>query len=198
MLKRVFDFISAFLGLLFLSPLLLVVALWIKFDSKGPIFFRQERIGLHGTPFKIHKFRSMSVNTEKSSRLTIGNDARITKAGNFIRKYKIDELPQLIDVLIGSMSLVGPRPEVAEFMNKYDPIIREKILSVRPGITDWASIQMIDENEILGRYDNPKQAYIDIIMPMKSEYYVSYAESHTFHEDLKIIFATIFKIIKRQ
>lgn len=198
MLKRVFDFISAFLGLLFLSPLLLVVALWIKFDSKGPIFFRQERIGLHGTPFRIHKFRSMSVNTEKSSRLTIGNDARITKAGHFIRKYKIDELPQLIDVLIGSMSLVGPRPEVAEFMNRYDPITREKILSVRPGITDWASIQMIDENEILGQYDNPKQAYIDIIMPMKSEYYISYAESHTFHEDLKIIFATIFKILKRQ
>ena len=198
MLKRVFDFISAFLGLLFLSPLLLVVALWIKFDSKGPIFFRQERIGLHGTPFRIHKFRSMSVNTEQSSRLTIGNDARITKAGHFIRKYKIDELPQLIDVLIGSMSLVGPRPEVAEFMNRYDPITREKILSVRPGITDWASIQMIDENEILGQYDNPKQAYIDIIMPMKSEYYVNYAESHTFHEDLKIIFATIFKIIKRQ
>lgn len=198
MLKRVFDFISAFLGLLFLSPLLLVVALWIKFDSKGPIFFRQERIGLHGTPFRIHKFRSMSVNTEKSSRLTIGNDARITKAGHFIRKYKIDELPQLIDVLIGSMSLVGPRPEVAEFMDRYDPITREKILSVRPGITDWASIQMIDENEILGQYDNPKQAYIDIIMPMKSEYYISYAESHTFHEDLKIIFATIFKILKRQ
>ena len=198
MLKRVFDFISAFLGLLFLSPLLLVVALWIKFDSKGPIFFRQERIGLHGTPFRIHKFRSMSVNTEKSSRLTIGNDARITKARHFIRKYKIDELPQLIDVLIGSMSLVGPRPEVAEFMNRYDPITREKILSVRPGITDWASIQMIDENEILGQYDNPKQAYIDIIMPMKSEYYISYAESHTFHEDLKIIFATIFKILKRQ
>ena len=198
MLKRVFEIISAFLGLLFLSPLLLVVALWIKFDSKGPIFFRQERIGLHGTPFRIHKFRSMSVNTEKSSRLTIGNDARITKAGHFIRKYKIDELPQLIDVLIGSMSLVGPRPEVAEFMNRYDPITREKILSVRPGITDWASIQMIDENEILGQYDNPKQAYIDIIMPMKSEYYISYAESHTFHEDLKIIFATIFKILKRQ
>ena len=198
MLKRVFDFISAFLGLLFLSPLLLVVALWIKFDSKGPIFFRQERIGLHSTPFRIHKFRSMSVNTEKSSRLTIGNDARITKAGHFIRKYKIDELPQLIDVLIGSMSLVGPRPEVAEFMNRYDPITREKILSVRPGITDWASIQMIDENKILGQYDDPKQAYIDIIMPMKSEYYISYAESHTFHEDLKIIFATIFKILKRQ
>ena len=198
MLKRVFDFISAFVGLLFLSPLLLVVALWIKFDSMGPIFFRQERIGLHGTPFQIHKFRSMSVNTEQSSRLTIGNDARITKAGHFIRKYKIDELPQLIDVLIGSMSLVGPRPEVAEFMDRYDPITREKILSVRPGITDWASIQMIDENEILDQYDNPKQAYIDIIMPMKSEYYVNYAESHTFHEDLKIIFATIFKIIKRQ
>ena len=198
MLKRVFDFISAFVGLLFLSPLLLVVALWIKFDSMGPIFFRQERIGLHGTPFRIHKFRSMSVNTEQPSRLTIRNDARITRAGHFIRTYKIDELPQLIDVLIGSMSLVGPRPEVAEFMDRYDPITREKILSVRPGITDWASIQMIDENEILGQYDNPKQAYIDIIMPMKSEYYISYAESHTFHEDLKIIFATIFKILKRQ
>ena len=197
-MKRMFDVIAATVLLIILFIPMFLIALTIKMDSKGPIFFRQERIGLHGTPFRIHKFRSMSVNTEKSSRLTIGNDARITRAGHFIRKYKIDELPQLIDVLIGSMSLVGPRPEVAEFMDRYDPITREKILSVRPGITDWASIQMIDENEILDQYDNPKQAYIDIIMPMKSEYYVNYAESHTFHEDLKIIFATIFKIIKRQ
>ena len=194
-IKRSVDFVIATCCLIFFSPLAIACAIAIRLEDGLPVIYRQERIGLHGTPFRIHKFRSMSVNTEKSSRLTIGNDARITKAGHFIRKYNFDELPQLIDVLIGSMSLVGPRPEVAEFMNRYDPITREKILSVRPGITDWASIQMIDENEILGQYDNPKQAYIDIIMPMKSEYYISYAESHTFHEDLKIIFATIFKIL---
>ncbi len=197
MIKRLFDILLSALGLLVLSPVLLLIAVWIKLDSHGPVFFRQERIGLHGKPFFIHKFRSMSVNTEKHGQLTIGQDARITKAGNFIRHYKLDELPQLIDVLQGTMSLVGPRPEVAEFMNRYPAKTREKILSVRPGITDWAAIKMIDENEILSKYDNPHQAYIDIIMPTKAEYYLQYVDNHSVIEDVRIILATISKIITR-
>lgn len=197
MLKRVFDIIASGLGLIILSPLLLFIAIWIKRDSPGPIFFRQERIGKDGIPFKIHKFRSMYVDTEKDGRLTIGADKRITPSGHFVRKYKLDELPQLIDVFIGKMSLVGPRPEVAEFMNRYSEEDRRIILSVRPGITDRASIEMVDENEILGKYEDPHQAYIDIIMPIKAKYYREYVENQSFVGDIQIIFATIFKIIKR-
>lgn len=197
MLKRVFDALASFLGLIALSPILLFLAVWIKVDSTGPVFFRQERVGLNGRVFRIHKFRSMAMNTEKESRLTIGQDKRITQVGQFIRHYKLDELPQLIDVLQGNMSLVGPRPEVAEFMDLYPADTRAKILSVKPGITDWAAIKMIDENEILSKYDDPRQAYIDVIMPMKAEYYLQYVAKHSVGEDIRIIFATIGKIIKR-
>lgn len=197
MAKRFFDIILSFLGLLVLFPVFILIALLIKLDSRGEVFFRQTRIGLNGKSFRIHKFRTMVVDSEKNSRLTVGQDARVTKIGYFLRKYKIDELPQLIDVFLGQMSLVGPRPEVQEFMDLYEDNIRQKILSVRPGITDKASIEMVDENEILGKYSDPRQAYIDVIMPIKAKYYIDYVNNRTFLGDIEIIISTILKIIRR-
>lgn len=197
MAKRFFDIILSFLGLLVLFPVFILIALLIKLDSRGEVFFRQTRIGLNGKSFRIHKFRTMVVDSEKNSRLTVGQDARVTKIGYFLRKYKIDELPQLIDVFLGQMSLVGPRPEVQEFMDLYEDNIRQKILSVRPGITDKASIEMVDENEILGKYSDPRQAYIDVIMPIKAKYYIDYVNNRTFLGDMEIIISTILKIIRR-
>lgn len=197
MAKRFFDIILSFLGLLALFPVFILIALLIKLDSRGEVFFRQTRIGLNGKSFRIHKFRTMVVDSEKNSRLTVGQDARVTKIGYFLRKYKIDELPQLIDVFLGKMSLVGPRPEVQEFMDLYEDHIRQIILSVRPGITDKASIEMVDENEILGKYSDPRQAYIDVIMPIKAKYYIDYVNNRTFLGDMEIIISTILKIIRR-
>ncbi len=197
MLKRTFDFILSLFGLVILSPILVAVAVWIKLDSKGSIFFRQQRVGLNGSLFSIHKFRTMVENTEKESRLTIGADSRITRSGKFLRKSKLDELPQLIDVVVGKMSLVGPRPEVPEFMELYPVEQREKILSIRPGITDRASIEMVDENEVLARYEDARQAYIDIIMPKKAKYYLEYSDNVSVIEDIKIIFLTLKKIVVR-
>jgi lipopolysaccharide/colanic/teichoic acid biosynthesis glycosyltransferase len=197
MLKRSFDFISALCGLLVLLPLFILIAIWIKLDSNGPIFFRQVRVGRFGIPFSIHKFRTMGVNSESVGRLTVGNDSRVTRSGQFLRKAKIDELPQLIDVLIGKMSLVGPRPEVQEFIDCYPDEIKKEVLSVRPGITDLASIEMVDENEILSSYSDHRQAYIDIILPIKQKYYVAYVRGNSIGFDIYIIFKTIFKIILR-
>jgi len=197
MIKRLFDLFFSFFGLILLTPLLILIALWIKLDSKGSIFFRQERVGLEGMIFKIHKFRTMESPSENQVRLTIGNDSRITKSGQFLRKYKIDELPQLIDVLIGKMSLVGPRPEVKEFIKEYPLEIKDKILSVRPGITDMASIIMVNENEVLEKYKDPMKAYIDIVLPIKQKHYLDYINNHNIWLDLKIIFLTFKKIITR-
>lgn len=197
MLKRTFDFLCALAGLLVLLPIFLVVAVWIKVDSPGPVFYRQIRIGRYGVPFKIHKFRTMTVNAEQAGRLTVGADNRITRSGHFLRKYKLDELPQLIDVLMADMSLVGPRPEVQEFIDCYPVGVRRKVLSVRPGITDRASIEMVDENELLAVYENPRQAYIDVILPIKQKFYLDYVDQQDFLTDIKIIFATIKKIIMR-
>ena len=196
-IKRLLDILVSLLGLVILSPLLIGIAIWIKIDSSGPIFFRQLRVGLHGKTFYIHKFRSMTANSEQQGQLTIGNDSRITRSGKFIRKYKIDELAQLIDVLQGTMSLVGPRPEVPKFMNMYPHRIRKQILSVKPGITDLASIEMIDESCILSKYPDPQQAYIDAIMRIKAEYYIKYTQKRSILFDIKVIFMTISKIFKR-
>lgn len=195
--KRLFDVVASGVGLLLLSPIFMFIAIWIKKDSYGPVFYRQIRVGKDGVNFKIHKFRSMRTDADKSGQLTIGNDSRITNSGKFLRKYKLDELAQLIDVFIGTMSLVGPRPEVPEFMDLYPHNERKLILSVKPGITDKASIEMVDENEILGKYVDPRQAYVDVIMPMKAKYYIDYAENHSFSGDIKLIFQTILKIITR-
>ncbi len=197
MLKRGFDVVGSLLGLVCLAPIFFVVVIWIKLDSKGPVFFRQSRVGRFGVLFRIHKFRTMKVNSESLGRLTVGSDARITSSGSFFRKTKVDELPQLIDVLLGRMSLVGPRPEVQEFINCYPESIRNKVLSVRPGITDRASIEMVDENEILAKYDNAKQAYIDIILPIKQKYYIEYVNENNLISDALIIIATFKKIFTR-
>lgn len=197
MIKRSFDVVLSLLGLIFLSPILLIIALWIKKDSKGSIFFRQERVGQFGVPFKIHKFRTMKADSESLGRLTVGKDSRVTKSGQLLRKYKFDELPQLIDVLFGKMSLVGPRPEVQEFIDVYPHDLRTKILAVKPGITDLASIEMVDENEILAQYEDARYAYINVILPIKQKFYIEYIDQQSFWLDLKIILTTIKKIITR-
>lgn len=197
MLKRTFDLVGCTLGLVLLSPLFIVVAIWIKMDSSGPIFFRQERVGRNGEVFRIHKFRTMRSDSENKGRLTVGKDSRITTSGQFLRKFKVDELPQLIDVVLGNMSLVGPRPEVREFIDEYPSKIRNMVLSVRPGITDKASIEMVDENEILAKYEDPRKAYIEHILPIKQKYYVDYVKNRTFFGDILIIKDTIVRIVAR-
>lgn len=196
-LKRLFDCLASFLGLLLLAPLLFLIAIAIKLDSPGPVFFRQERVGQYGKIFRIHKFRSMTLDApSKGLQITIGADARITRVGTWLRKYKLDELAQLIDVFNGSMSLVGPRPEVPHYVEQYPDEIRKVVLSVKPGITDWASIKYKDENEILARADDPHQAYVDVVLPIKLKYYVDYVRNRTFSGDIKIIFATLIAVFR--
>lgn len=197
MAKRLFDMVCALIGLVVLSPLFLIIAVWIKLDSQGPVFFRQVRVGKNGKPFRIHKFRTMSLNSESVGRLTVGNDSRVTRSGHFLRKSKIDELPQLIDVVVGNMSLVGPRPEVQEFIDCYPETVKREVLSVRPGVTDLAAIEMVDENEILANYSDARKAYIEHILPLKQGYYLDYVRHNTVLGDLRIIFKTIVKIINR-
>lgn len=197
MAKRLFDWVASGLGLLVLSPLLVLVALWIKWDSPGPVFFRQERVGLRGRVFLIHKFRTMTVNAEaKGPQITVGNDARVTRSGAFLRKSKVDELPQLIDVWLGRMSVVGPRPEVPRYMNQYPPEVRNKVLSVRPGITDWASIQFKDENHILSNSADPEAAYVQEVLPIKQRFYLDYVDRRTFFGDMRIIASTLVAIVR--
>lgn len=196
--KRLFDLFFAGIGICLLFPLFLVMAIWVKIDSKGPVFFRQERVGRDGKIFRIHKFRTMSVNAEKMGlQITVGQDSRITKSGFFLRKYKLDELPQLIDVVLGDMSLVGPRPEVPRYVEAYPAECRSKALSVRPGVTDWASIEFKDESSILGSSQSPEEDYIEKILPIKLKYHMQYVDSASFLEDVKIIFLTLKAIFFR-
>ena len=194
MSKRAFDLAAVLCGLLLLAPLLAAVALWIKADSPGPVFFRQVRMGRHGVPFSIFKFRTMTLQSA-GAQLTVGQDARITRAGRFLRHYKLDELPQLINVVQGSMSLVGPRPEVPRYVACYPPEVRALVLSVAPGITDWASILYKEESLILGQAANPERAYVETILPAKLEYYVRYVRERSFWLDLRIIFRTLAAIV---
>ena len=195
-LKRVFDFIASLLGLIVLSPLFLVIAILIKLDDGGSIFFRQTRVGQYGKLFKIYKFRTMVENAEKlGAQVTKGDDPRITRVGRFLRKYKLDELPQLINVLKGEMSLVGPRPEVPKFVKLFEEDYKE-ILQVKPGITDYASLEFKDENELLKGAENPEEVYIREILPKKIEYYKRYLKEISFTTDLKLIFKTIWGILK--
>jgi len=196
-LKRWFDLLASGLGLIALSPLLMFIALLIKLDSKGPVFFRQERVGRFGKIFRIHKFRTMITDAErKGLQITVGADARVTRVGGALRKYKLDELPQLIDVLLGDMSLVGPRPEVPRYVAFYPEETKDVVLSVRPGITDWASIEYKDENRILGLAEDPHCAYVEQVLPVKLGYYVDYVRRRTFWGDLKIILATLVAIVR--
>jgi lipopolysaccharide/colanic/teichoic acid biosynthesis glycosyltransferase len=193
---RFFDFFFTLLGLIILLPLFLIVAIWIKLDSNGPVFYRQIRVGKNNKNFKLLKFRSMVTDADKNGLITVGGrDPRVTRSGYFIRKYKLDELPQLLNVLIGDMSLVGPRPEVRKYVDLYNETQR-KVLSVKPGITDYASIEYIDENEILGKAENPEKVYIEQIMPEKIKYNMKYIQNRSVKEYFKIIFLTIVKIVK--
>ena len=194
-MTHLFDILFSALGLVILSPLLLIIWLLIVLESRGGGFYTQERIGKDGVPFRLFKFRSMRPDSDKGSLITIGgHDSRITKTGFFIRKYKLDELPQLWNVLKGDMSLVGPRPEVRRYVDLYTPEQRV-VLRVRPGITDYASIEYADENEILGKADDPERTYIEQIMPEKIRYNLKYINHPTVGEYFKIIFLTFKKII---
>jgi len=191
---RFCDIVFSFFGLLFLSPLFLIVALWIAIDNPGPVFYHQQRVGRNNKDFGLLKFRSMRVGADKMSLITIGErDPRVTRAGYYIRKYKLDELPQLWNVLVGDMSLVGPRPEVRRYVDLYTEE-QKRVLSVRPGITDYASIEYIDENTLLAMSDDPDKTYIDEIMPAKSALNMRYINHQTLGEYFKIIFLTFAKI----
>jgi lipopolysaccharide/colanic/teichoic acid biosynthesis glycosyltransferase len=194
MSKRLFDVAAALAGLVLLAPWFALAALWIKLDSPGPVFFRQQRVGRHGKPFSIYKFRTMTAAPAETLQLTVGRDRRITGAGQFLRHYKLDELPQLINVLQGAMSLVGPRPEVPRYVACYPPEVRAIVLSVAPGITDWASILYREESAILGRAADPELAYRETILPAKLDYYVRYVRERGFWSDLGIIVRTLAAI----
>ena len=187
--KRAFDLLVAALALLLLAPLLLGVALWVRLDSPGPVLYRQERVGRHGVPFMIHKFRTMRAGAEGLA-LTVGDDPRITRAGRFLRRTRIDELPQLIDVLRGAMSLVGPRPEVPRYVALYPAGLRERALAVRPGITDPASLAFINESELLARAADPEHEYVHVILPAKLQRAADYADSASLATDLRVLWQT--------
>ena len=194
-MKRIFDLLFSFLGLVILSPFLLVIAILIVIDSKGDIFYLQQRVGKDNKDFNIFKFRTMRPNSDKQGLLTVGaKDSRITKIGVFLRKYKIDELPQLINVLIGNMSFVGPRPEVRKYVDLYNSE-QKKVLTVKPGITDYASIEYSNENELLARSEKKKKTYIEEIMPAKLELNLKYIKEASLLTDIKIIFKTFAKIV---
>jgi len=198
MSKRFFDFFFALMGVVALSPILVFIALWIKLDSKGNILFIQKRVGLNGKPIGVYKFRSMIDNAEvKGLKITVGKDPRITNSGHFLRKYKLDELAQLFNVIEGTMSLVGPRPEVQEYIDVYPQEIREKVLSVKPGITDFASIEFKDENQMLNAATDPHETYIFEILPIKQKYYLKYIEEQSLLLDVKLIIRTIVAISKK-
>ena len=193
---RFFDIIFSIIGLVILSPIFIVLYLLIRIESKGRGFYSQERIGKNGKPFKLYKFRSMRIGSDKKGLITIGEkDNRITKTGFILRKYKLDELPQLWNVFIGDMSLVGPRPEVKKYTDLYTEE-QKQVLQVRPGITDWASIKYVDENKILGESEDPDEAYVNLIMPNKIKLNMVYIQHQTLGEYFKIIFTTFKEIVR--
>ncbi|MCC7534518.1 MAG: sugar transferase [Bacteroidia bacterium] len=195
MIKRFFDIIFSGIGILFLLPIFFILAILVKLESKGPIIFKQIRVGKNNVDFKLFKFRSMYLDAEKRGQLTVGmKDPRITKMGYFLRKYKLDELPQLFNVFIGDMSLVGPRPEVRKYVDYYTPE-QQKVLTVRPGITDYASIKFINENELLAKAENPEEFYITDIMPQKLKINLQYIENPSLFKDIQLIVTTLLKII---
>jgi lipopolysaccharide/colanic/teichoic acid biosynthesis glycosyltransferase len=195
MVKRIFDLFFSVLGLVFLAPFFIIISILIVFDSKGGVFFRQKRVGKDNVDFLMYKFRTMYTGSDKNGLLTIGNkDNRITKTGYLLRKYKIDELPQLFNILTGDMSFVGPRPEVRKYVNMYDKD-QLIILSVRPGLTDYSSLDFINESEILSQSTHPEETYINVIIPAKLELCKKYIKEMSFKTDVKILIKTILKII---
>jgi lipopolysaccharide/colanic/teichoic acid biosynthesis glycosyltransferase len=198
MLKGSFDLAVSLMGIIAISPLLILISLWIKLDSPGPVFYRGVRVGLHGRPFRIYKFRSMVINADRiGGPSTAGDDPRITRAGKLIRKYKLDELPQLINVLKGEMSLVGPRPEVQVYVDMYTE--EEKaILGIRPGITDWASLWNPDEGAVLAGSHDPEKTYMEVIRPGKIRLQLLYARKQSFWVDIKILMATLLTVVGKR
>lgn len=198
MIKRIFDIVASGLGLLVLAPVFLFIALLVSLDSRGPVFYRQERIGRHFTVFKLWKFRTMHEGADRQSAITIGKrDSRITRAGYWLRRYKLDELPQLINVFCGEMSLVGPRPEVKKFVDLYSPE-QQKVLSILPGLTDWASIHYRHENSLLEGKEDPIRYYVEVIMPAKLALNLKYLEQRSFWVDLKILFQTLVALFRKE
>ena len=195
-MKRLFDIVASAIGLLLLSPLFLILAVWIKCESNGPVFYKQKRVGQGNKDFDLYKFRSMRVGADKLGLITVGGrDPRITRSGYFIRKYKLDEFPQLINVLKGDMSIVGPRPEVRKYVDLYTPE-QLQVLQVRPGITDPASIRYRNENELLAQVEEPERYYREVIMPDKLRLNLEYVQTMSLGEDLRLIFSTFRAILK--
>ena len=196
-MKRAFDIVSCTLAVLLLFPFGLLIALCIVCGSKGGVFYRQTRVGKDNKDFKLLKFRTMRPNADRQGLLiTVGNDQRITRIGGFLRKYKIDELPQLLNIIKGDMSVVGPRPEVRRYVELYDERQR-RVLTVRPGLTDYASLQYISESELLAKSDDPEKTYIEEIMPAKLELNLQYIDNQSLKEDFKLIFQTLFSIFRK-
>jgi lipopolysaccharide/colanic/teichoic acid biosynthesis glycosyltransferase len=196
MMKRAFDIVFACTMLVLFMPLFMALAIWVSLDSRGGVFFGQERVGKDGRSFKLWKFRTMRPQSEKSGQLTVGSsDARITRAGYFLRKFKVDELPQLWNVVLGDMSVVGPRPEVPRYVALYSPEQRS-VLDVRPGITDYASLKYFAESDLLAASSNPERTYIDEIMPAKLTLNLEYVRNHSLAGDVRIIMLTGFRILK--
>lgn len=196
-MKRLFDICASACGLVLLCPVFLILAIWIKCDSRGPVFYRQVRVGRGNKDFFLYKFRSMVVDADKGSLITVGGrDPRVTRSGYFVRKYKLDEFPQLINVLKGDMSLVGPRPEVRHYVDMYTEE-QMHVLDVRPGITDMASIKYRNENELLEKADDPEQYYIDVIMPDKLRINLEYVRHNSLWYDIKMIFSTFKEIFTK-
>jgi len=194
--KRAFDLLVSALALLVLAPLLLAIALAIRLDSRGPALFRQQRVGRHGVPFRIHKFRTMGVDAaERGPALTVGADPRITRVGRLLRTRRLDELPQLIDVLKGDMSLVGPRPELPRYVERYPEALRTRVLAVRPGLTDPASIAFLDEAERLARAADPEREYVEVLLPAKLQAAADYAERASLGSDLRILLGTLRRLL---
>lgn len=195
-MKKLFDLIFAVLGFVVLLPLFLIIYIWIRLDSNGPVFYKQIRVGKNNSDFKLYKFRTMRVDSDKSGLLTVGGrDNRITGAGYYLRKFKLDELPQLINILKGEMSFVGPRPEVRKYVNMYSEE-QKKVLSVLPGITDVASIKYRNENELLEKSEDPEKFYIECIMPDKLKLNLDYIEQRSFINDIKVIIKTLKAIFR--
>ena len=197
--KRALDLLLSGIGLLLLSPLLIGIALWIKLDSPGGVMFRQERVGRHGRLFLIHKFRTMAADApQRGPQITVGADARITRAGQFLRASKLDELPQLWDVLRGAMSLVGPRPEVPRYVALYPDDLRAVVLSVRPGITDNASLEYRDEARLLAEAADPERCYVEQVVPAKLALSARYVQTRSFVGDLALVWRTVLAVIGRR
>ena len=196
-MKRIFDIVASGIGLILLSPLFIILTIWSKCDSIGPVFYKQVRVGRNNMDFQLFKFRSMRVGSDKKGLITVGgHDPRITRSGYYIRKYKLDEFPQLINVFKGDMSLVGPRPEVRKYVDMYTEE-QMHVLDVRPGITDLASIRYRNENELLERVNDPDKYYVEVIMPDKLRINLEYVARHSFTFDIRLIFQTFRAIVSK-